>query len=268
MVNAKFKTEYTPHQISSNMKNWKLRSGMPRGLMPGEAPRKFTDEITAFIITNHKGTGHIEMTRLVNDRFGTAFTVGQVNGFYGRNHLNSGVTGRFEPGHEPANKGKRWNEYMSPEAQKSVQRTQFKKDHLPHNTKPIGYERVDADGYIEVKVRMRPSHSIKNDNFVLKHRLIWEQAHGPIPDDCIVIFKDGNKRNFDLDNLMLITRAQNAVMNKNHLRTDVPEYIETSLLLADIACARRKQRERRKQNGRASTAPGTESGKPSSGEEE
>ncbi len=33
------------------------------------------------------------------------------------------------------------------------------------------------------------------------HRVIWEEAHGPIPAGHQVMFKDGNKRNFDLSNL-------------------------------------------------------------------
>lgn len=55
------------------------------------------------------------------------------------------------------------------------------KGNLPHNTKPIGYERISKDGYVEVKVKMRPSSPYCNDNFIPKHRLLWEAENGPVP---------------------------------------------------------------------------------------
>jgi hypothetical protein len=42
-----------------------------------------------------------------------------------------------------------------------------------------------------------------------KHHLVWESHHGqPIPKGHAVIFGDGNNRNFDPDNLILVSRAQ------------------------------------------------------------
>lgn len=40
----------------------------------------------------------------------------------------------------------------------------------------------------------------------LLHRVIWEQRHGPLPDDGVVRFLDGNPNNHDPDNLGMFTR--------------------------------------------------------------
>lgn len=128
--------------------------------------------------------------------------------------------------------------------------TQFKSGNLPHNTKPIGYERLSRDGYIEVKVKMRPSNPKCNDNFVPKHKLVWEAANGPVPEGCIVVFKDGNKQNVSLENLACITRGQNAIMNQAHIRCDNPEAFDTCLAMADIKSAVSKCKKEVKRNGR------------------
>ena len=128
--------------------------------------------------------------------------------------------------------------------------TQFKSGNLPHNTKPIGYERLSRDGYIEVKVKMRPSNPKCNDNFVPKHKIVWEAANGPVPEGCIVVFKDGNKQNITLENLACITRKQNAVLNHAHIRCDNPEAFEACLAMADIKSAVSKRKKEVKRNGR------------------
>lgn len=47
-----------------------------------------------------------------------------------------------------------------------------------------------------------------------KHRIVWELAHGEIPANSVICFKDGNKLNCELDNLILLTRGELAIVNK------------------------------------------------------
>ena len=42
------------------------------------------------------------------------------------------------------------------------------------------------------------------------HRYVWEQANGEVPEGYVVAFRDGNRRNCSLDNLYLLSRADNA----------------------------------------------------------
>lgn len=237
MISEHFGIEMTEGKMRAYMKNHKLKNGRPTGRQKGQATSIFPQDVIDFIVANHKGNGHQKMADLVNEKFGTKYTKGQIKAFYGRNKLNSGLTGRFEKGHVPANKG------THPPTRGRMAETQFKSGHLPHNTKPVGYERITRDGYIEVKIKMRPSSPLCNDNFILKHRLIWEEAHGPIPEGYKVTFLDGDKRNFDLSNLALVTNAENAYIQSAGLRSENPELTETGILIAKAALLTKKRKE-------------------------
>ena len=40
------------------------------------------------------------------------------------------------------------------------------------------------------------------------HRLEWEKHFGPIPNDAVIHHKDGNKKNWDIFNLQILSRAE------------------------------------------------------------
>ena len=108
---------------------------------------------------------------------------------------------RFAKGHEPASKGKRLEEFMSEEGIRRSSRTRFKRGHRPHNQRDIGSECVHGDGYVYLRIA---------SGCVPKHRYVWEQANGEVPEGYVVAFRDGNRRNCDLSNLYLLSRADNA----------------------------------------------------------
>jgi hypothetical protein len=121
---------------------------------------------------------------------------------------NSGFKrNQFKPGHAPFNKGRERRFWASDESQQRMAKGQFKpgqvRDDNPNGrkNKPIGHEKVYADGYVWIITE----HGRKQ-----KHRVVWEQAHGPIPPDHCVKFKDGNRMNCSLDNLYLVSRADHA----------------------------------------------------------
>jgi len=64
-----------------------------------------------------------------------------------------------------------------------------------------------------------------------------------VPDGHMIIFRDGNKMNTALENLMLVTRGENAVMNRRKLRSREGEVTETWLLIAKVMIARRKKKD-------------------------
>jgi hypothetical protein len=114
-----------------------------------------------------------------------------------------GMKYRFTKGQQPWNKGIK-GKNNAPE------HTLFKKGHVPVNYKPIGWTRIDVEGYHWTKVEEGLN------GWVLTHRLAWEMEHGPIPKGAIIRFKDGNKLNFDIDNLLLIDPKQNMELNTIH----------------------------------------------------
>lgn len=124
-----------------------------------------------------------------------------------------GKSTQFKKGLAGWNKGKKQTEYMDQETIERTKATRFKKGIVPHNIKPIGHERITKDGYIEIKVRESKTDS-KNKNFELKHRLVWEQHHGEIPEGMNVEFVAGADRlNFTIEDLILRTKVEN--MKKN-----------------------------------------------------
>ena len=92
---------------------------------------------------------------------------------------------------------------------------------------PVGTERTNTDGYVEIKIA-------DPNKWKGKHRIIWEETHGPIPKGHVVIFADGNRRNFDPDNLLLVSRAQLARMNQTHLIKNDAELTKTGVIVADV----------------------------------
>lgn len=220
MFNARFGTNIKQSQIRAYLKNHGLKTGIGCGVPAGRPTKKYPAEIKNFITENHKGVGPKEMTELLNKEFGTNYTVNQIKAYYTNHNINSGLTGYFTKGHEPWNKGKKG-------VHTGGKATQFRKGHKPWNYQPIGSERVNGDGYIDIKIA-------DPNKWKGKHILIWEQHNGPVPKGHVVIFGDGNSRNFDPDNLILVSRKQLAVLNKNKLIQNDADLTRTAIIIADL----------------------------------
>lgn len=67
----------------------------------------------------------------------------------------------------------------------------------------------------------------------MKHILIWEKEHGPVPKTHSVLFLDQNKGNFSLDNLKLVSKAEVLFFNQ-HGASHVKEVNESKLLIAKV----------------------------------
>lgn len=108
---------------------------------------------------------------------------------------------QFKKGHEPQNKGKHIEDFMSAEGIKASSKTRFKLGHVPHNIKPIGYESVRHDGYVYIKTE---------EGMVPKHTHLWRKYHGEVPAGMCVSFRDGNRQNCEIENLILISESEKA----------------------------------------------------------
>lgn len=201
---------------------------------------KYTDEEHKFLQSFIPGHTYKEIIEAYNSRFEDNLTFSRLKGYIGNHKLNTGKTGRFEKGHTPANKG------THPRTVGRMGETQYKKGNLPHNTKPIGYERLSRDGYIEVKIAMRPSDTDDGHNFVGKHRLVWEKAHGPIPKGHKIIFLDGDKQNCSIENLTLVSNAELLQMTRRGLKTENAELTKTGVLIARAGVITNKLNKRKK----------------------
>ena len=180
---------------------------------------KYTDEQKDFIYNNNHGKYAKELADIFNSKFGTNITSIEIKRFRGNHHLNSGLTGRFEKGNVPFNKGTKG--LMKPN------KTSFKKGNIPHNHKEVGYERVNVDGYLEVKVK-------EPNVFKSKHRIVWEETYGPIPKDHKVIFLDGDKTHVELSNLALVKNSEMLILNKRKLISEYKEITQTGINIAKV----------------------------------
>ena len=77
--------------------------------------------------------------------------------------------------------------------------------------------RADSGGIPYKFIKIRPQY------WELLHRYMWMEAHGPIPKNMVVIFKDGNSLNCQLSNLDMITRQENMLRNSSN---NVPEHLK------------------------------------------
>jgi len=222
LVNAKFGTDFTESKMRSFKKNYGLTNGIGRGAPASQSSKLYPEEVRKFILENYIGVGHQSMADMLNKTFGRNYTKEQMKAYYARFKLDSGLTGRFPPGNIPPNKGKKGMGGWEP--------TQFKKGNKPANWVPIGSERITKDGYIQVKVQEGGFQK----NWRGKHILIWEEVNGPLPKGHAVLFGDSNNRNFDLDNLLLVSRSQLVRLNQNNLIQNDLELTKTGIVIADI----------------------------------
>lgn len=204
--------------------------------------RKYTAEHIKFIDDNINGRHHREMAAMFNAHFGTDFPASAIMSLAFRNGLKNGIDCHFNKGHEPTQFRKGmipWNK-----GKKGVvtggKETQFKKGQKGWNYKPVGTERVNTDGYVEIKIA-------DPKTWKAKHIIIWEEANGPVPSGMCLIFADGNQLNVTLDNLLLVSRRELAVMNKRGLIANNAELTKTGVVIADIYL---KIGERKKKSGR------------------
>lgn len=166
---------------------------------------KYEQEHIDFIKA-HQGASAREMAELFTKHFNIPVSINQMKGLMYRNNISSGKTGRFEKGNTPYNKGKK----MSKELYEKCKPTMFEKGNIPKNSREIGSERITKDGYTEIKIA-------DPDVWKLKHRLIYEKYYGEIPAGYSVIFGDGDKQNCNIDNLILVSRSELLLMNRNKL---------------------------------------------------
>lgn len=109
---------------------------------------------------------------------------------------------------------------------------------------PVGTERI-YNGYTWVKVNnIQFKGKVTSDkfrqNWCPKQVYLYEQAHGTIPVGYFVVFLDGNKQNFDLDNLYCINRRVLAMMSKNRWWTESREHTLTAIKWCELFYALRK----------------------------
>ena len=195
---------------------------------------QYTDEERRFFEAYVPGHTYREIQEAFIEHFGWEISLSQIKGYIGNHKLNTGKTGRFVKGHPTYNKGQK----MRPDVYEKAKPTMFKKGHMPKNHREVGSTRINVDGYIEIKIA-------EPNKWCLLHRHKWQQAHGPVPKGHCLIFRDNNKQNCELDNILLISRNELKVLNQNGLSSAEGEYKDVAINLARMINARTEARRRK-----------------------
>ena len=174
---------------------------------------RYSEEVIQYVIEYYPTMRTSEMAKvlgisenkihqLANTR-GIKKTKEYIREVHGKVVAIAGIENRFYKGHEPWNKGIKGRN-------NAPEHTLFKPGHLPANHKPIGWTRVDSEGYHWMKI----AEGLKG--WVMIHRLAWEMENGPIPEGKFLRFIDGNKDNWQVENLVLVDRESNMRLNTIH----------------------------------------------------
>lgn len=159
--------------------------------------RAYTEEQINYLRKITPGRTSKEITEMFNQKFKENRTEDSIKSIRLENGIKTGNTGRFEKGNSP------------------------------DNTLPIGTEISRDDGYLYVK--------IDNPNvWKQKHHIIWEKENGPIPEGHAILFGDKNRMNFDIENLILVSRAQLLQLNRHDLIQEDADLTRTAVIIADI----------------------------------
>jgi len=83
------------------------------------------------------------------------------------------------------------------------------------------------------------------ERWAFVHRMVWEEHNGPIPEGMIVSFRDSNKLNCDISNLMLISMGEHVTLTRLGLRSEDPDLTDAGVALVRLKQTMKKAKKRR-----------------------
>jgi phage protein len=187
--------------------------------MSGKTRRRYTGEEIDFLRKNAPGRHYREIVEMFNRKFEYQIDTKKLRETLKNHKISTGLTGRFEKGITPHNKGRKYPG--------TGNKTTFRKGATPHNKMKVGEDAITTDGYVKTKIA-------EPDVWEFKHKLIWTEAHGPIPEKHSIIFADGNKLNLDIDNLLLVSKAELLMLNRKKLISENSELTKTGLNVVKV----------------------------------
>ena len=170
--------------------------------------RKLPDEVVEFIMENVKSENVKFIKESISNKFNITVSDGAI-AYYKTRYVEN----------------------------KHIRRGKYKPSFL---TKPIGTERVDKDGYIRVIVEEGKER--------LKHHLVWEKENKPVEKDEILMFLDGDKKNCDVSNLILVKRKWIGAINNilKGVESVSPVMRKTAILTAQLMVEANEKKDSKK----------------------
>ena len=172
---------------------------------------RYTEDERLFLKENAYGHSRKEIADMFNEKFSPPISEQQVADYVKYHKIPTGRRGKFVKG----------------EATRHV---------------PVGGTRISYHygvPYEKIKVA-------EPNVWELRHVHEWKKHHGELPKGYLVIFLDGDTRNFDIENLRAVSRSVHFYLNRMDLRTNDPATMDAAIAVAMLAS---KTTERaRKQN--------------------
>lgn len=234
--NAEFNQSRTENAIKATLTREGFKCGRKPGFRKGER-LTYTPEQVAFVRENYRTMSRKELTEAFNGHFYMDKTVNQITSFVKNHKIKSGRTGQYEKGNVP------WTAGMAGKGVCKPNSGSFRKGDVPVNTREMGSERISKDGFTLVKVKEDNPYTGAKTRFKHKHVVIWEDANGPVPDNHVIRFLDGDKTNITLENLGLFTRAESLQMSRLGF-SDVPKELKPTITVMAKLDAKRFELER------------------------
>lgn len=192
---------------------------------------KYTSEQIQFLKDNAYGKYNDEITELFNKEFGLDLKVSQIKSAKNRHKIDSGITGRFEKGNKPWNKGKKRPGFRNSGT--------FELGHIPSNKRKVGDIRVNIDGYYEMKVK-------EPNTWKLAHRVVYEKCYGKIKKGHVIVFLDADKTNLAISNLYSVNRSIHGIMNNRQWYSDSADITMSRIILAKLIYEKNNKKRQKK----------------------
>ena len=177
---------------------------------------QLSSEQEVFVESTYKNHSRQATFDLFDQRWPDIYTLSKLVSLIKRRKWTTTESGHYKPGNRPWSAGKKIG------TSGRTAQTQFKRGNVPLNTKHLGHERLHKGGYVLIQVAEENPQTGYKHRYRLKHRVLWEQQHGPIPQGKLLRSRDGDKANCDPDNWVLLSRAENAWLTAKGY-ADVPE---------------------------------------------
>jgi len=219
IINTTMKLNLNVNKLRSVVCQYGLHK---HGQNKNKRPLIYNDDQIEFLRKTYAKHDAMETCRRFNARYGTKTNWPALRTWMNKHGIFSRDDGKFHAEQKPWNTGTK--------GLTSANKRSYKPGMLPAKTRPVGYERKTTDGYIEVKVS-EDWNPIKKryGKWRRKNHIVWEQHHGPIPAGMVVSFRNGNRADCRVENLVLVSRSvMTALRHENFWRQ--PEEIKPALM--------------------------------------
>lgn len=216
---------------------------------------KIPEGVLEFVRANAPGIGSAELAAKTNAAFGTSFTASQMKYYKAHHKIKSGIKPKPPSAFTPEIRDYIFTHYEGVPYGKMAEvvnqqfgtsiptksfRWFYQNNKLRCGVRWTG--KSVEPGSVSQKKDDYQYIKMEDGSWRLLHHVIWEREHGPIPDGHKVTFIDGDIQNVSIDNLMLVTNAEQMILARDNLRFDDPQLNKTGILIAKIKVAGRQKK--------------------------